>query len=293
VLLKVTNAAEPREITRFQTDALLEIARADPSLPVPRIVPTLGGEAEHVARLPGQGESVVRLLTYLHGEPLHRTERSPAQRHNIARCLARLDIALAHAAAPTIPHELQWDIRNAPKLRPMMDALTDPAQHAAAEAVLDTFEQHVAPVLQSLRRQVIHNDFNPHNILVAPDDPTRVTGILDFGDMVFTPLVIDVATACAYQVAAADHPLHTVGEFIAAYHGANPLTREEFTVIFPLIQARLVTTLIITNWRARRYPANRTYILRNTGPSLAALEQIGRIGRAEAEDYFLRICDMR
>ena len=132
VLLKVTNAAEPRETTRFQTDALLEIARADPSLPVPRIVPTLGGEAEHVARLPGQGESVVRLLTYLHGEPLHRTERSPAQRHNIARCLARLDIALAHAAAPTIPHELQWDIRNAPKLRPMMDALTAAAARAQA-----------------------------------------------------------------------------------------------------------------------------------------------------------------
>nr|WED68922.1 phosphotransferase [Pectobacterium colocasium] len=30
--------------------------------------------------------------------------------------------------------------------------------------------------------------------------PTRVTGIIDFGDAVFAPLICEVATALAYQV---------------------------------------------------------------------------------------------
>ena len=55
VLLKITNSAEPREITHFQTAALLQIEKADPALPVPRIVPTRSGQSFHLAELPGQG----------------------------------------------------------------------------------------------------------------------------------------------------------------------------------------------------------------------------------------------
>ena len=84
-----------KEITRFQTDALLQIEKADPSLPVPRIIPTLERRrAFTCAALPDQGACVVRLLTFLHGEQLYKTERTPTQRRNIGTCLARLDKAL-------------------------------------------------------------------------------------------------------------------------------------------------------------------------------------------------------
>ncbi len=293
ILLKITNAAEPVEITRFQTEALLQIAKACPSLPVPRIVPTRTGEHLQTADLPGQDASVVRMLTYLHGEPLHRTSRSTAQRRNIAICLATLDLALKEAAPPSIPHELQWDIKNAARLRSKIEALSSPAQRARASRVIDEFDSNVAPLLPRLRKQVVHNDFNPHNILVATDDSTRVTGILDFGDMVETPLIVDLATACAYQVAPAAHPLETIGEFVNAYHGVCPLTPDEFAVLFGLIKARLATTIIITSWRAQRYPENRVYITRNTGPAWSALEVLENIGSAEARDYLLHACKIR
>ena len=34
----------------------------------------------------------------------------------------------------------------------------------------------------------------PDNILVSEDDPGRIVGIIDFGDMVHTLLIIDLAT---------------------------------------------------------------------------------------------------
>jgi Ser/Thr protein kinase RdoA (MazF antagonist) len=292
-LLKVTNSAEPEEITRFQTDALLQIEKADPSLPVPRVIPTLSGQSLHRAALPDQDACVARLLTFLQGEQLYKTERTPTQRRNIGTCLARLDKALLNAAPPSIAHVLQWDASNAPALRGMMEAIEDQLQHARIAQVLEAFESRVAPILPQLRRQVIHNDFNPHNILVAPDDHARVTGILDFGDLVHTPLVVDLATACAYQVLPGPAPLHSVGEFVAAYHAVIPLEPAELSILLDLIRARLITTIVITNWRARRYPANRTYILRNTGPSWLAFDQLQHVGPAEAEDYFLSICNPR
>ena len=169
-----------------------------------------------------------------------------------------------------------------------MDALEDPIQHDRVVRAFSTaFERRVAPRLSGLRRQVIHNDFNPHNVLVSHEDHACVTGILDFGDMVHTPLIVDLATACAYQVSPAARPLQSVGEFAAAYNAVIPLDPAEMAVLLDLIMARLITTIVITNWRARRYPANRTYILRNTWPLLGGIRSAGRRGRRRGRRLFL------
>ena len=64
----------------------------------------------------------------------------------------------------------------------------------------------VKPRLAGLRHQVIHNDYHLFNVLVAQDDASRVTGIIDFGDMIRAPLVAEVATAAAYQLRGTDDP---------------------------------------------------------------------------------------
>lgn len=292
-LLKVTNSAEPHEVTKFQTEALLQIEKINPVLPVPRVVPTREGASELLLDLPGQGTSVLRILTFLHGEPLHRVERSTCQRRNIAACLAELDLALKDAGGPIIPHELQWDIKYALRLRQKIGAISNPTDHRMIEKILDEFEAYVSPVLNNLRSQVIHNDFNPHNILVAEDDHTKVSGILDFGDMVHTPLVIDLAVACAYQVGRGIYPLESVCEFVSAYHAICPILPLEIEVLFDLIRARLVTTIVITSWRAARYPENKDYILRNAPPSWEALKYLSTIDRAEACKHMANACGMR
>lgn len=290
-VLKIANAVEPRDVTRFQTDALLHIERMDPELPVPRVMPTRTGASEAVLDYGDGSTSIVRLLTFLHGEPLHKVERSAAQRGSIARCLARLDLALKDAAPPQGAHELQWDIKNALKLRPQTSAIADLDRRRRVEAFLDGFEAHVSPKLGQLRWQVIHNDFNPHNILVAAADHDEVSGILDFGDMVETPMVMDLAVAAAYQVEPGVHPLTAVGEFVAAYHAVNPLTEVEFDVLFDLIKARLVTTAVLTAWRAARYPENKAYIMRNNPSAWAALDQFEGLGREAARDYLVKACE--
>ncbi len=291
-LLKITNPAEPRGVTDLQTQALLHIEREDPSLPVPRVQKTLDGAPQAIWRAAGGEESVVRLLSFLHGEQLYRLQRSSAQRRNIGKCLAALDEVLGSFEHPAAEHDLLWDIKHASRLRALLPATAETEVRELAERFLDIFDAEVLPVLPSLAWQVIHNDFNLHNILADPTDHDRISGVLDFGDMVRTPRIVDVAVAAAYHICHEGHPLGGVAELIGAYHSSLPLTPAELDVLYELIAIRMVTTIVITNWRAARYPENSGYILRNNPPARAGLLRIAGLSRAQSRAYLIQACGL-
>lgn len=261
-VLKLANRAEPAEVTRFQTRALLHLART--ALPVPRVMATLSGATE--ASTP---HGILRLLTYLEGEPLHLSPKSPAQRATIGSMAAQLTLGLQGFNDPAARQDLQWDIRHAARLRPLLPHIAQDLR-ALATAALDQFEAQALPHLPDCRWQVVHNDLNPHNLLTDPDDPTRIAGILDFGDMVETPLVCDMAVAASYQVDPAA-PLDSLQAFARAYHATLPLTALEQRLFPILTTTRMLTTLAIASARAARYPDNAPYILRNVPSASAGL----------------------
>lgn len=264
VVVKIANAAEPRAETAEQCAVLRHLELADAALPVPRLVPAVTGED----LVPLAEGGSLRVVTWLEGTPLAHAPRGPAQRAAIGRLQARL--VLAMAGLPPLPADrtLLWDLQNARLLRPLLPAIADEALRDAAARVIAEMESRVLPALRPLPRQPVHNDLNPHNILVDPADPDRICGIIDFGDMVQAPRICDVAVAAAYQVDAAA-PRESLGDFLSGVASVAPLTAEELTLLPHLVAARMVATLAIASWRAARYPENAGYILRNL-PSAAA-----------------------
>ena len=102
----------------------------------------------------------------------------------------------------------------------------------------------------------------------------RISGVIDFGDMVYAPLVCDVAVAAAYHVRSDRRPFADVAEYLAAFLKRRSLSREEQVIIPDLVRMRLAMTVLITNWRAGLYPENRAYILRNEPAAVAALKAL-------------------
>ena len=264
-VVKLANPAEPAAVTHFQTRALRHLEAT--ALPVPRVVRTVSGATE----VPTD-HGLLRVLTYLEGHPLHLAPKSHAQRAAIGRMAARLSLGLQGFHDPAGGQDLQWDIRHAARLRPLLPHVAEDLR-PLCEATLDQFETKVLPHLPDCRWQVVHNDLNPHNLLTEPDNPDAIAGVLDFGDMVETPLVCDMAVAASYQVDPAA-PLASLQAFAQAYHATLPLTALEQR-LFPMLTAtRMLTTLAIASARAARYPDNAPYILRNVPSASAGLRAL-------------------
>lgn len=266
-ILKLANPAEPAALTAFQTESLLHCATQAPDLPTPRVIPAEDGRS--IVATP---DGALRLLSWLPGTPLAQLPRTPALAASIGTALGRLDVALASFHHPASDHHLLWDIQNAADLAPLTPALPENLRPRIVR-FLDHFTARIAPALAKLPRQVIHGDFNPHNLLADPAHPGTLTGILDFGDMTLSHRICDLAVAASYLIDPAD-PESLLIPLTRAYHRANPLTEEELRLLPDLITARLATTLTISAWRAARYPENAPYILRNAPTSRAGLDAL-------------------
>ncbi|SDH36386.1 phosphotransferase [Pseudomonas panipatensis] len=289
-LLKLSHPLEDPQVVDFQNQALLRVQRADPSLPVQRVYPAADGSYQVWVEVDGQ-RMLARLFSFVDGLPLHRVgERSPALRRNLGDALARLDRALQGFEHPASGHALLWDMQQAARLRPLLQHIDDLAQRALVERFLDAFEEHALPRLPTLRAQVIHNDLNPHNVIVDAQHPEQLRNILDFGDMVRAPLVNDLGVAAAYQLGSGADALAPALEFIAAYHRRNPLQPAEQEILADLMATRLVMTLSITAWRASLHPENRDYILRNVHQAWSSLQGLAGLTRSEAQARIAAAC---
>jgi hydroxylysine kinase len=289
-VLKIANPAEDRAVTNLQTQALVHLATADAGLPIPRVFPALDGAQELDITFDDGSIRVVRLLSFMAGIPMHAVEGSARLRRDLGQCAAKLARGLRDFRHSGANHKLLWDLQHAAELRPLVGAVVFD-RRGLVEQFLDRFEANVLPALAGLPKQPVHNDLNPHNIVVDRVNSERISGIIDFGDLTSTARVNDLAITAAYQVADSDDPLASACEVIAAYHAVTPLNAAEFNVLFDLMATRMVMTVVISSWRAARYPENRTYILRNHQPAWARLVRMSGLSPAAAMRQIKRACN--
>lgn len=289
-LLKVVHPAERPDVTNLQSRALLHIEKTAPGLPVPRVVmPVDTAECEIVWRQEGKPDRRVRCLTYLQGLPLRLSRRSSTQRENLGAFVARLDLALNDFTHSADSHDLLWDLKSADRIWPLLAELRDPTLRDLAYRTMDRFISTTSGLLANLRQQVIHNDFNPNNVLVDPVCEERIAGVIDFGDLIRSPMVQDLATAAAYQTALDGHPLQSLADMAVAFHAVFPLYPEEVEVLPDLVATRLVLAITISSWRADRQPENAAYLLRNRESSSASLQRLQQISPVDSVAWLRKL----
>ena len=259
-VLKIANPAENPAETDLQTAALLHIEKTDPTLPCPRVLRERAG-GTHVRLLDECGaERIARVLTYLPGRLLGTSTRSQRQRAACGRVGAQLTLALRDFEHSLAKRTILWDVRHTAHMRLLLAELPRFPHQSAARELLERLVPRVESQLPHLRRQIVHNDLNPLNILVDPADEARVTGVIDFGDMTHTALIADVAV-CAAELIAPDctdpaEAHESILDVTSAYHACVPLLQTELTLLGALVAARLLMTLVIHEWHVERNPAS-------------------------------------
>jgi len=287
-VVKFSNPAEDLASLVFQGDVLLFLESLGHCVPVPRQLRTRNGAPMACLVQHGRPRHL-RVLTWLDGEPLYRFQPDPAQAGRIGSTLGQLDALLAGFSGETPVTPLQWDVTHLLNLTDLALNVDDRWRHLVTRT-LEEFAERITPVLSDLAWQVIHNDFNPHNVLVEPDQDRFVTGVIDFGDMVYAPRINDLAVATSYQLAT-PHWQDVAAAMIGQYNAIVQMSGLERQVLPWLIKARLALSLMITESRSKTSPENRTYILRNHAATLEGLEKLSDLPAAELGDFVSRACE--
>lgn len=255
-VFKIANAAEDPGFRDMQIQTLAHIARTDPTLPVPRVMPTRDGATQ--ITVPGS-ELQARLLSWVPGVPIHESRRTAAQRRSFGAALARLQLALADFHHEADHHEVSWDVQHALHLRAITFAIPDPVCRHAIEAVFDEFEAQITPLIPILRRQAAHNDLNHNNTLVDPANHDRIAGIIDFGDMAKTYIAVDIATAAVTQPAPDMPAPDAIAHFLAGYREIRPLPEHEAALLPILMATRVALATTLSCWHRYAQPDNPHY----------------------------------
>jgi Ser/Thr protein kinase RdoA (MazF antagonist) len=291
-VLKIANAAEDPITTDFLIRGLLHMEEGGCPIAVPRVVRTLDGG---VATTMSDGDivHVVRLVSYVQGRTLADVTPDVVLARKLGSCLAEIDIGLRSFEHAGDHQASLWDMQRAAELRGLTQHVEDPGLLSVINRCFDDFEQNALPRLTSLRTQVIHNDFHPENVLVAESDRQTIAGVIDFGDMVRAPLIIDVAIAAAYLRPENDDPLALAIPFVAGYDAITRLDSAELELLYDLVRTRLATTLTIMYWRKSARTEDDEYrqaTLQSECNAERFLQDVNSVTRREFYDRVRQAC---
>ena len=186
-----------------------------------------------------------------------------------------------------------WDLQHAG--RTLAERLGDLPQERRepVSRVLARFERIVAPALGGLRKSVIHGDANDQNLLVegAGEGEPTISGLIDFGDMVYSHLVHEPAIACAYAGLGKADPLRAAAQVVSGYHGAYPLEEGETALLYDLICARLAVSVSMAAYQRRLEPDN-AYLSSSEAPAWQSLGRLLAVDPELAHGVFRTACGL-
>ncbi|MFV2007965.1 MAG: phosphotransferase, partial [Longimicrobiales bacterium] len=296
VILKISGTGETEAGLDLQNSVLIWLAEHEPGLRAPRVVPATSGE--HVVSVAGEGgrNHYARVLSYLPGRTLASTR--PHTRdllEGLGRYLGTMDRALSTFSNPAARRSgFDWDLaRAADVMRRDMDAVSDAYRRGLVEGVLSAFERDALRRLPDFRRGVIHNDANDHNIvvgLVGAGTP-EIAGLVDFGDVLESHPVCELAIAIAYAMLDKPDPVGAAAAVTRGYHRALPLTEDELEALYALARARLGASVCISA-TLRAEAADDAYLAISEAPAWQTLERLAAVPTRLARNRLREACGL-
>jgi Ser/Thr protein kinase RdoA (MazF antagonist) len=244
-VLKIAKSDERRAVLELQNAAIAHLRREIGELdwPLPRRT-VHGVEIAQTRNDRGRGH-FARVFSWLEGVPFaHAMPHDARLLGSLGRALARVDRSLQGFSHPAMHRALGWDLRRADQAFRHAELLSS-SQKSLIDGHIAAWREIPWPLL---RRGVIHGDANDHNVLVRAGE---VAALLDFGDMVHSALVCDLAIGAAYAMLGKRDPLAAACAIIRPYGRAFPLTAAEADALFPLVGTRLAMSVCYSARNAR------------------------------------------
>ena len=293
-VLKISNSCETLEFLQVQNDGLERSAKLLKNGRVPKVFPNKNGESLSSVMSEDGGQHWMRLVYYIDGIPM--AEYSPHTRDfllELGSMCGTVTKALHEIPDSPPSRTLLWEMHNVQEtMEEYMPWIKDEKLHGLVKTSLDLYNQTIEPLESKLRRGWIHNDFNDYNILVVPKI-SRIPdlGLIDFGDMTHSYLVVEPAVACAYAMLDKPAPLEAATLLIRGFNQHFPLEEKELEILFPMIMMRLCLSLPLGAFQQQGDPKNE-YRGISQIPAHELLERLQEVNPRYAHYLFRDACNM-
>lgn len=291
-MVKVAGANEDRSVVDYQIKTLQHIEQKNPGLNIPRNLKTLLGEDFALIKDESGEEHMLRLLTFLDGVPFCETgEPSLATLYDAGRFQGKMCAALADFSHASEGYFMPWDISQGLVLSPSLHVSKSGDVERLVLPLLENFEKDVLPKLNRMRKQTIHNDAHEGNVIRSAPDSDDFCGVIDFGDIVYAPVVQDLSIPMTRFVGHATDPIASGKAYVKGFCSAFPLLEEELDILYDLIVLRACLTVQLIDFRIVNNDANQEALIEEYPRLVIMLENLISLDRQEISAAFYQACD--
>jgi 4-aminobutyrate aminotransferase-like enzyme/Ser/Thr protein kinase RdoA (MazF antagonist) len=259
-VLKIAATSEKRVTLELQNSAMHHLSVADVRLESPVVQKSINGFEIETTESTDGTTHFVRLVSYLPGRVLAKVNpHSPELLVDYGRFLGSISKGLVGFDHSASHREFYWDLQQASLvIKKYKELISDVERKTLVEHFMGFYETLILPKLDKLALSVIHGDANDYNVIVnhPHSDESRTFGILDFGDMVHSYTINELAVAIAYAILDKPDPLDVAQKIVSGYHEVFPLSEIEIDVLFPLACARLAMSVSIAAQQQQIEPDN-------------------------------------
>lgn len=239
-------------ILKAENEALLHLqGKANNKFPKP--IPFRNGDFIKTLNIDGK-KTICRMLSFLEGEFLGDKEPTAGLYQSLASFLAEMNVKFQTFDSHVLrARQWEWDIQYLYLNKKYLDDIPVPYDRSIVSYFFLQFEENVVPVLPGLRKQIVHNDANEWNVLVKNGE---VSGIIDFGDLTYAPLINELAVAITYVCYNKEDPLKWIPVILKSYNDILALEENELSILYYLIAARLCISVCNSAHVKRTDPEN-------------------------------------
>ncbi|MDH3530896.1 MAG: aminotransferase class III-fold pyridoxal phosphate-dependent enzyme, partial [Acidobacteriota bacterium] len=229
----------------------------------------------------------VRLLEYIEASFLDSIEPSKGVMDSFGRFLASWNTAFLDTRIPDLEsRRIEWHIDNYKSVKRYFEFISDPSDRKYLEYFFLQNEEALDDILPTLRKSIIHGDAHASNVLVSDGE---ISGLIDFGDAGYCPLINELAVALTYVLFDEVTPLEHAKEVISGYHSVLPLQEREVSLLFNLIATRACISVCLSAEAKTRRPGDR-YIVKSEESAWALIKTLAASNPIFYEDQFREAC---
>jgi len=290
-ILKLANVNELLVNLELQNEVMHHLSSSKLGLEVSTVVTASDGR-EIVEINVGNKVRFVRLLTWVEGRVFAKVSpHSYPLLFRLGEMCGNLCIALKDFDHPAAHRVMKWDPSQAAWAKVHLSMFSGERKEIA-EHFYSLFETIAVPAFPHLRQSVNYNDANDYNVLVSHDvnDP-QVPGVIDFGDVVYTHTVNELAIAIAYAIMDKPNPLEAACHVVRGFNSNFKLTEEELGVLFTLTCTRLLISVTCAELNRLEHPENE-YLQISDRPAWDLLKKLKTISPSLALSMFRNVCGL-